>query len=57
VPVTVVAGRVDADGDLPVARAVALTHLAGSVEAAMADPARWLTEAGALLADHPAAGA
>ena len=50
VPVTVVAGRVVADGDLPVARALALTDLAGSAAAAMTDPARWLAEAGERLA-------
>ena len=50
VPVTVVAGRVDAAGDLPVHRALALTDLAGSVAAAMAEPARWLAEAGRRLA-------
>jgi glycerate kinase len=50
VPVTVVAGRVDADGDLPVAGTLSLTDLAGSAAAAMAEPARWLTEAGRLLA-------
>jgi glycerate kinase len=50
VPVTVVAGRVVADGDLPVARALALTDLAGSAAAAMTEPARWLAEAGARLA-------
>jgi glycerate kinase len=50
VPVTVVAGRVDAEGDLPVDRAVSLTDLAGSPAASMADPVRWLTEAGRRLA-------
>jgi glycerate kinase len=50
VPVTVVAGRVEVEGELPVAAAVSLTELSGSAEAAMADPARWLTEAGARLA-------
>jgi glycerate kinase len=50
VPVTVVAGRVDADGALPVRRALSLTELAGSVASAMGDPARWLTEAGRRLA-------
>jgi len=50
VPVTVVAGRVDASGELPVARAVSLTDLAGSVAGAMAEPARWLVEAGARVA-------
>ena len=50
VPVTVVAGRVDAGEDLPVQRTVSLTELAGSGAAAMADPARWLVEAGRILA-------
>jgi len=50
VPVSVVAGRVVTDGDLPVRQALSLTDLAGSVEAAMAAPARWLTEAGRRLA-------
>src|SRR3954471_13455445 len=50
VPVAVVAGRVDAADDLPVARTVSLTDLAGSPAASMADPARWLVEAGRLLA-------
>jgi glycerate kinase len=50
VPVTVVAGRVDADGALPVRRALSLTELAGSAASAMGDPARWLTEAGRRLA-------
>jgi glycerate 2-kinase len=50
VPVAVVAGRVDADSDLPVHRVVSLTDLAGSVESAMGDPARWLAEAGRTLA-------
>jgi glycerate 2-kinase len=54
VPVAVVAGRVDAD-DLPVARALSLTDLAGSVEGAMTDPARWLTEAGRALAREQSA--
>jgi glycerate 2-kinase len=50
VPVSVVAGRVVTDGDLPVRQALSLTDLAGSVEAAMSAPARWLTEAGRRLA-------
>ena len=50
VPVAVVAGRVDAAGELPVARAISLTELAGSVAGAMGEPARWLVEAGARLA-------
>jgi glycerate kinase len=48
--VTVVAGRVDASEELPVRRAMSLTDLAGSAAAAMADPARWLAEAGRILA-------
>ena len=53
VPVAVVAGRLA--GELPVAelgvsRAVSLTELAGSPARAMAEPARWLTEAGRSLA-------
>ncbi|WP_091541461.1 glycerate kinase [Modestobacter sp. DSM 44400] len=51
VPVTVVAGRVVVEEDLPVARAVSLTELAGSPAEAMAEPARWLAEAGTLLAE------
>lgn len=50
VPVAVVAGRVDAADDLPVARALSLTELAGSVAGAMSEPARWLAVAGAQLA-------
>ncbi|MGY5883055.1 glycerate kinase [Modestobacter lacusdianchii] len=50
VPVAVVAGRVDAADDLPVARALSLTELAGSVAGAMSEPARWLAAAGAQLA-------
>ncbi|MGY1839334.1 MULTISPECIES: glycerate kinase [unclassified Modestobacter] len=49
VPVVVVAGRVG-DADHPVRRALSLTDLAGSTVAAMADPARWLTRAGEVLA-------
>ncbi|WP_036332535.1 glycerate kinase family protein [Modestobacter caceresii] len=50
VPVAVVAGRVVAADELPVARALSLTELAGSVEGAMADPAHWLAAAGERLA-------
>jgi glycerate 2-kinase len=50
VPVIVVAGRVVTDGDVPVRQALSLTDLAGSVQAAMSAPARWLTEAGRRLA-------
>ncbi|WP_336641813.1 glycerate kinase [Microbacterium sp. USHLN272] len=46
-----VAGRIDADADTSAFAAHAsLTELAGSGEAAMQDPARWLHAAGALLA-------
>lgn len=46
-----VAGRIDADADTSAFAAHAsLTELAGSGEAAMQDPARWLRDAGALLA-------
>jgi len=55
VPVAVVAGRVAGDA-LPVGRALSLTDLAGSVAAAMTDPARWLTAAGAQLAREQSVG-
>ena len=48
VPVAVVAGRVAGTG--PDVRALSLSELAGSVAAAMADPARWLAVAAAALA-------
>jgi len=51
VPVALVAGRIAADADVSQFAATAsLTDLAGSGQAAMADTARWLTEAGARLA-------
>jgi len=51
VPVALVAGRVSPDADTSAfAASVSLTELAGSGAAAMADPARWLREAGAALA-------
>lgn len=51
VPVALVAGRIAPDVELTSFAATAsLTELAGSGAAAMADPARWLTEAGAALA-------
>ena len=52
VPVAVVAGRVSVEegAALPVHRALSLTDLAGSVDGAMGDPARWLTVAGSRLA-------
>ena len=50
VPVAVVAGRVGADAPGPdgvvLTRVVGLAGLAGTPAAAMAEPARWLTEAG-----------
>ena len=52
VPVAVVAGRVSDDADIsPLAAVLSLTELAGSSAQAMADPARWLREAGRRLAD------
>ncbi|MEJ1154571.1 glycerate kinase [Microbacterium marmarense] len=51
VPVALVAGRITVDADTSAfASSVSLTELAGSAEAAMRDPARWLIEAGATLA-------
>ncbi|MGZ8804143.1 MAG: glycerate kinase, partial [Microbacterium sp.] len=51
VPVALVAGRIAPDADTSAfAASVSLTDLAGSAEAAMTDPARWLREAGAALA-------
>jgi len=50
-PVALVAGRIDPGADLTgFAAALSLTDLAGSAAAALADPERWLAEAGALLA-------
>ena len=49
VPVAIVAGQVAMSPPAGV-RAVELAALAGGTQAAMADPARWLAEAGALLA-------
>jgi len=55
VPTVLVAGRVDPDADLTgFGAVVALSELAGSSAAALADPARWLRVAGALLAEHGA---
>lgn len=51
VPVALVAGRITPDADVSgFAGTASLTDLAGSGEAAMADPERWLVEAGAALA-------
>ena len=49
VPVALIAGRVDAPTDA-FASAVSLTELAGSGEAAMADPVVWARQAGTMLA-------
>jgi glycerate kinase len=48
--VAIVAGRIAAEADLAGAEAVSLTELAGSTEAAVADPERWLRAAGERLA-------
>ncbi len=51
VPVALVAGRIAADADTRAfAASLSLTELAGAAAAALADPARWLREAGADLA-------
>jgi len=50
VPVALVAGRIAADADTSAfSRAVSLTELAGSAEAAIAEPERWLTAAAARI--------
>lgn len=51
VPVALVAGRIATDADTSgFAASVSLTALAGSPEASLADPTRWLRRAGAALA-------
>ena len=51
VPVALVAGRITPDADTSAfAASASLTELAGGSAAAMADPATWLREAGAVLA-------
>ncbi|MFI7214235.1 glycerate kinase [Micromonospora maritima] len=50
VPVGVVAGQLGAAPPGPVAAALSLVELAGSVESALADPRRWLRDAGGRLA-------
>lgn len=51
VPVALVAGRIAPDADTAaLAASLSLTDLAGSPEASLADPARWLHAAGAALA-------
>ncbi|MDT3344942.1 glycerate kinase [Microbacterium aquilitoris] len=53
VPVAVVAGRFGADADTSgFAHAVSTTELAGSAAASMADPERWLRDAGRTLASR-----
>lgn len=61
VPSVLIAGRIAPDADTSAfAASVSLTDLAGSPDAAMSDPARWLAAAGATLArthlarTHPA---
>ncbi len=55
VPVAVVAGRIAADADTAgFAHTISLTDLAGGAAASMADPARWLAEAGRRLATRSA---
>jgi glycerate kinase len=51
VPVAVVAGQITA-ASATVDSGISLTELAGSVEAAMADPLRWLEVAGRILAER-----
>ncbi len=51
VPAAMVAGRITADADTStLAASLSLTELAGSTAAALADPARWLRDAGRRLA-------
>ena len=52
-PAALVAGRIAADADTAAfAASVSLTERAGSADASLAEPARWLQEAGALLAQR-----
>ncbi|MFG2054309.1 glycerate kinase [Micromonospora sp. NPDC048930] len=57
VRVAVVAGQVAGPVPGSVSAAVSLVDVAGSVDAAMEEPTRWLTEAGGLLADQLSATA
>ncbi|MFT4228812.1 MAG: glycerate kinase, partial [Microbacterium sp.] len=51
-PAALVAGRIGPDADTSgFARSVSLSELAGSAEASLAGPARWLRAAGRALAD------
>ncbi|MFG3688485.1 glycerate kinase [Micromonospora sp. NPDC047740] len=52
VPVGVAAGQVGGPVPGSVSAAVSLVELAGSVDAALGDPARWLVQAGGVLADR-----
>lgn len=49
VPVAIVAGIIEAS-DIPARRALSTSDLAGDPEASLADPDRWLREAGRILA-------
>lgn len=52
VPALIIAGRISSDADRALfAASASLTELAGSADAALAEPARWLTAAGAVLAE------
>lgn len=52
VPALIVAGRITDDADRALfAASASLTELAGSADAALVDPARWLTAAGTVLAE------
>lgn len=51
VPVGPIAGRISHDADIsPFAEIFSLVDMAGSGDAAMSDPARWLRRAGCLMA-------
>ncbi len=53
VPVALVAGRIARDADVSgFTASLSLTDLAGSAEASLADPVRWLREAGRALAQR-----
>ncbi|GAA3908606.1 glycerate kinase [Microbacterium invictum] len=58
VAVALVAGRIAEDADVSAfAASLSLSELAGSPAASLADPARWLRDAGGTLADRFARGA
>jgi glycerate kinase len=53
VPVGLIAGRVSHDANTsPFAEVVSMVDMAGSRDAAMSDPARWLRQAGCLMASR-----